>query len=163
MIILCDTHIRQHCRLSICCNFGWVWQMQNLRQAGFSNKYVSFALLSISAILIYWAKCFWNKTWNVFSCPGSSIPDLGQWVSEWVSQSLPLLNFETKSDFWHLKLFRHLIRVMSRQKDKKTKRQTDKNRKRQKDKKDKRKDQKESLILWRQGSFALLRCFYSVL
>ena len=33
----------------------------------------------------------------------------------------------------------------------------------QKDKKTKDKDQQESLILRRQGSFALLRCFYSVL
>ena len=23
-----------HCRLSICCYFGWVWQIQNLRRAG---------------------------------------------------------------------------------------------------------------------------------
>ena len=47
-----------------------------------------------------------------------------------------------------------------RQKDNKTKRQKDK--KKQKDKKTKDKDQKESLLLRRQGSFALLRCFGNV-
>ena len=35
-------------------------------------------------------------------------------VSGWVS----LLNFDTKSDFWHLRPFRHLIGVMYRQKEK---------------------------------------------
>ena len=57
---------------------------------------------------------------------------------------------------------------MSGQKDKKTKRQNDKITKRQKyeetkiqkkDKKTKDTVQKENLILRRQGSFALLRCF----
>ena len=38
----------------------------------------------------------------VFSCPGSSIPDLGQ--------SVPLYDFDTKSD---LSPFRHLIGVVS--------------------------------------------------
>ena len=50
--------------------------------------------------------------------------------------------------------------MMSRQKDK-TKRIKDKKTKktkRQKDKKTKDKDQKESLVLRRQGSFAILRC-----
>ena len=45
-------------------------------------------------------------SWSVFSCPGSSTPDLGDWVS-WV----PLLNFDTKSDFWDLRPVRHLITV----------------------------------------------------
>ena len=40
-----------------------------------------------------------------------------------------------------------------------TKRQHDRETKWQKDKKRKDNDQKESLMLWRQGSFALLRCF----
>ena len=72
-----------------------------------------------------------------------------------VAHCVPLLNFDKKSDFWYLRSFRHLITVMSRQKDKKTKYT-----KRQKYKKIKDKDQKETLnkILWRQGSFALL-CF----
>ena len=39
---------------------------------------------------------------SIFSCPGSSILDLGQWVTG----SLPLLNFDTKSDFLHLRPFR---------------------------------------------------------
>ena len=59
--------------------------------------------------------CGWSR---IFSCPGSSIPDLGQSLTDWV----PLLNFDRKSDFWDLRPFRHLIRVMSRQKDRKTKR-----------------------------------------
>ena len=42
-------------------------------------------------------------------------------VIDWVSGSLPLLNFDMKSDFWHLTPFRHLISIMSRQKDKKAK------------------------------------------
>ena len=44
------------------------------------------------------------------------------------------------------------------QKDKKAKRQKDEKTKKRKDKKTRDKDQKESLILRRQGSFALLRC-----
>ena len=47
-------------------------------------------------------------------------------------------------------------KMTNRQKDKKT---TWQRAKRQKDKKIKDKGQKESLVLWRQGSFALLRCF----
>ena len=49
---------------------------------------------------------------------------------------------------------------MSRQKDKKTNSQKAKIQKNKKERKTKVKDQKESLILWRQGSFALLRCFH---
>ena len=48
--------------------------------------------------------------------------------------------------------------MTKKQKDKKKGKKT-KKAKRQKDKKTKDKDQKESLILRRQGSFALLRCF----
>ena len=29
---------RQHCRLSICRSFGWVWQILNLRRAGLSRR-----------------------------------------------------------------------------------------------------------------------------
>ena len=71
----------------------------------------------------------------VFSCPGSSIPDPGQWVGDslkncqfriWTQR----VTFDTSdpSDIW----------LEWNYKDK---------------------DQKESLILRRQGSFALLRCF----
>ena len=52
-------------------------------------------------------------------------------VSEWVSDSLPLMNFDTNSDFQDFRPFRHLITGMSRQIYKKTK----KNKKKQKDKK----------------------------
>ena len=97
----------------------------------------------------------------VFSYPGSSIPDLGQWLGQWVAATLEfqhkewLLRFET----WQKD------KKTKRQKDKKTKRLKDKMTKRQKDKKAKlqndkmKKRPKKSLILWCQGSFALLRCF----
>ena len=49
--------------------------------------------------------------------------------------------------------------MAKRQQDTKTKWQKDKKAKRQKDRKIRDKGQSESLILWRQGSFALLRCF----
>ena len=62
-------------------------------------------------------------------------------VTEWLTATL---EFWQKSDFWELRPFRHFIRVMSGQNDKKTKRRRDK-------------DQQER----RQGSFALLRCFLS--
>ena len=45
-------------------------------------------------------------------------PYLSLFVSDWV----PLWNLDTKSDFGYLRLFRHLVRVMSTQKDKQTKR-----------------------------------------
>ena len=48
--------------------------------------------------------------------------------------------------------------MTQRQKDKNTQRHKDKKTKRQKEKKTKDDEQKESLILRRQGSFALLRC-----
>ena len=111
------------------------------------------------------------------SSPGSSIPTWPWWLSD----SAPLKNFDTKSDFWELRPIRHLISMMSRQKDKKRqkhKKATGKNTKIQKkwkirkDKKATRRrdnmkkiqkiqlDQKDSLVLWRQGSFKLLRCFF---
>ena len=63
---------------------------------------------------------------KVFSCPGSSIPDLGQWVGGWVTATL---------EFWHkewllrletLQTFDQSVVKTKRQKDKKTKRQKDK-------------------------------------
>ena len=33
---------RQHCCLSICSYFGWVWQIQNLRRAGLSMIFIDF-------------------------------------------------------------------------------------------------------------------------
>ena len=72
--------------------------------------------------------CGWSR---IFSCPGSSIPDLGQSLTDWV----PLLNFDRKSDFWDL---RHMIRVMFDKKMKRQKRQKSKKAKRQKDKEQKR-------------------------
>ena len=45
--------------------------------------------------------CFGEKKTRLllFSCPGSSIPDRGQSLTH----SVPLLNFDTKSDFWDLR------------------------------------------------------------
>ena len=74
----------------------------------------------------------------VFSCPGHSIPDLGQWVGE----PVPLLNFDTKSDFWDLSPFPHVISLISRQKDKNTKGQKEKKKKRQQKKRQKDKKTK---------------------
>ena len=103
----------------------------------------------------------------LFSCPGSSIPDLGQWVTDSVTDSV-----SATLEFWHkewllrlrtLQMFDQQGVQTKRQKDKKTTWQKDNMTKRQHDKKAKRqkyKDQ-ESPILWRQGSFALLQCFFS--
>ena len=35
---------------------------------------------------------------SVFSCPGSSIPDLGQWVTQWVSANLEFCHKENDND-----------------------------------------------------------------
>ena len=64
------------------------------------------------------SKCMYSQMFLIISCPGSSIPDLGHWVSQWVSQ------FNTKSDFRDL-----------RQRDKKTKWRKHKKMKRHKDEK----------------------------
>ena len=69
----------------------------------------------------------------VFSCPGSSIPDLGQWVSKSVSRChFWMLTQRGNFDTWDPS------NILSRQKDKK--RQKDKETKRQKDKNKKRKN-----------------------
>ena len=107
-----------------------------------------------------WNYLTWVITrWAVFSCPGSSIPDLGQWLTEWLPATLEfrhkewLLRHETlqtfdQSDVWtktqkDRKTERQKYKKTKRQKDKKTKRQKvkmtrDKKTKRQKDKKTKR-------------------------
>ena len=51
-------HTRQHCRLSICSYFGWVWQ--NLRRAGLSSTYCYLRHLTISVIITSLC-CFHNK------------------------------------------------------------------------------------------------------
>ena len=38
---------RQHCRLSICSYFGWVWQIQNLRRAGLSTKWWTMVTVKV--------------------------------------------------------------------------------------------------------------------
>ena len=72
-------------------------------------------------------------TWGIGTYLGRGVV-----VSDRVSQ-----NLDTKSEFRDLRLFRHLIRVMSRQKYTETKKKKKKT-ERQKDK-----DQKERLILFR--------------
>ena len=105
--------------------------------------------------------CCWHG-FHLFSCPGSSIPDLGQWVSDWVGGC----HFRILTQRVTFKTSDHsdiLSAWCPDKKTKKAKRQKEKRTKRLKDKKDKKtkdKDQKENLILWRQGSFALLRCFF---
>ena len=71
---------------------------------------------SMGPLKFYPRSWYPNFSFVRFSCPGSSILTLLS-----VSESLSLLNFDTKNDFWHMIPFRHLIRVMSRRKDRKTK------------------------------------------
>ena len=48
---------------------------------------VKFAAVGIYFLL----PKLWNESFGqFFSCPGSSIPDLGQWVTDWLTGSLPL-------------------------------------------------------------------------
>ena len=107
----------------------------------------------------------WPSTlcFDIFSCPGSSILDLGQSVSESLTHChfrvlTQRVTFETwdPSDIWSEWC---LDKNTKRQKYKNTKRQNDKMTKRQKDTKTKDKEQQLSSILRRQGSFALLQCF----
>ena len=106
-------------------------------------------------------ECTWNSTATihlVFSCPGSSIPDLRQWVSQSVGQchfriSTQRVTVETSdpSGIWSewcldKKTKRHKdtktktqnVKRTESQKDIKTKRQKDKRTKRQKDTKTQR-------------------------
>ena len=97
------------------------------------------------------------KTW-----PWSVSQSVNQWVSECHFRiSTQRVTFETwdPSDIW---LEWRLDEETKRKKYKNTERQKHKKTKGQKDKKTKRsKRPKKSLILWCQGSFALLRCFFS--
>ena len=88
----------------------------------------------------------------IFSCPGSSIPDLGQSLCHWVAATL---------EFWHkewllrletIQTFDQGVKKTKRQKDKTTKTQKDKNTKGQKDKKTKTKKR-----VWYYDIMALLR------
>ena len=73
--------------------------------------------------------CYFFPFLHIFSCTGSSIPTL-EVATHWP----PLYNLDTKSVFWDLRPFRLLIRVISRQKNKKTNRRKDETKKRRKDK-----------------------------
>ena len=88
-------------------------------------------------------------------------------VTDWVSDChFWILTQRVTFDAWDPSDIWSAICLDKGQKDKKTKRQKDKNTQRQKGEKTKREKDKrkgpkrESLILWRQGSFALLQCFY---
>ena len=119
-----------------------------------SSSWCDFVMTS----LFYWLLGLFAVT-NVVLV----IPDLGHWLTHSLTHChFRILTQRVTFETWDP--FRHLIRVMSRQKEKKTKRQ-----KRQKGQNTKRKkakkgknitdlDQKECLILWRQGSLELLRC-----
>ena len=83
----------------------------------------------------------------IFSCPGSSIPDLGQWVTDWVTQChfwilIQRVTFDTwdpsyiSSDWCPDK--NKKIKKDNWQFDRKTKRQKDRSTKRWSDKKEKR-------------------------
>ena len=83
---------------------------------------------SVCLFTIYWIQYSTQITFMFFSCTGSSIPDLGQWVSEWVTVTL---------EFWHKDWQRLKDKRTKGQKDKRTKEQKDIRTKGQKDKKDK--------------------------
>ena len=110
---------------------------------------------SLSFRLLLLLHC--NQAKCIFSCPDSSIPDLGQWVSDRHFRIL------THSDFWNLRPFRYsewsLDKKTKRQKVKMTKnikRQHNKKQhakktkwlKAEKTKRRRKKDQKENFILW---------------
>ena len=59
--------------------------------------------------------------WALFGCPGSSIPNLGQWVGLKVDQITQ--NWDTMSDFWDLRPLRHLIKVIYKQRRKRQKKE----------------------------------------
>ena len=79
---------------------------------------------------------------RIFSCPCSSIPDLGQWVGH----SVPLFKFDTKSDFWQMIHFKHLKK--EKQKGNMTKRQNNKKTKKQKGKKTKLQNDNDKKTKW---------------
>ena len=106
-----------------------------------------------------------------FSCPGSSIYtwpwSVSQWVSEWVTATL---EFRHKEGLSKLETFQTSDQSdVQTKRQKKTKKQHKKTKKKKwiqrKKKRRKHKKKKDSwqrpksLILWRQGSFALLNCF----
>ena len=81
---------------------------------------------------------------DIFSCPGTSIPDLGQSVSQSVTHChfriwTQRVTFKTEdpSDIWSECLKKTKIQKDKKTKQKKTKRQKDKKSKSQKDKKTK--------------------------
>ena len=89
-----------------------------------------------------------------FSCPASSIPDLGHWVSQWLTATL-----EFQHKYWLLRPFRYMIRVIAIQKNKKPKRKKTK-RKKYKKTKDKRQRPKREFNIAMSGQFRTLAMFY---
>ena len=112
-----------------------------------AEKLNSTALLSKLSLFcqFLWGVC--SDQIFIFSCPGSSIPDLGQWVTHSLTDChfrilTQRVTFETSdpSDIWSewCQDKKTKRQKDKRQKDKKTKRQRDKKKKRQKNKKTKR-------------------------
>ena len=46
-------HFRQHCCLNICSYFGWVWQILNLRRAGFSSPFCCWRQIVLRKSALY--------------------------------------------------------------------------------------------------------------
>ena len=92
-------------------------------------------------------QCFLAALAALYSAMYYSLPT--DWVSEWVSATLEFGHIE-----WVLTLqtLRHLVRVLCPN-------QKTNDKKAQRLKRQGTKGQKESFILWCQGSYALLRCF----
>ena len=58
---------------------------------GTMRKKLNWVKLKLRTFSFRMCDSFWRLCWlNVFSCPGSSIPDLGEWVTESLSDWLPL-------------------------------------------------------------------------
>ena len=106
----------------------------------FTFSFTCWAFISFGFLCI----CLFFFTFNifafavVFSCPGSSLPDLGQSLTEWVTHRhfrilTQRVTFETwdPSDIWSEWC---LDKKTERQKDRKTERQKDRKTERQKDK-----------------------------
>ena len=108
--------------------FICIWNKNTVKRDG---ELISSDAISLFSFASWY---LWIQTWylnpyvifpnEMFSCPSSSEPTLGQWI---------VSDCQFKIWLWDLRHFRHLIRLMSGLKDKKMKI---------------RKDQKDSLILW---------------
>ena len=92
----------------------------------------------LNKLCVYGSNGLWSGATfisdGIFSCPGSSIPDLAQW---WLTATLGFQHKEWLSRLETLQTFDQSVVKTKRQNEKKTKRQKDKQTKRQNDKKTK--------------------------